>query len=487
MKTPSMIPPSRAEAGSSGASPSGRTGLAAAREGKRFSVRDIFREHYPEYAMAHDIPFHKRKVMEALMACGTGELGYTVSECRECHETQIHADTCGNRNCPSCGLVRQLRWRALREAELVYGIPYFHVVFTLPHGLTDLIGQNQKPLLDLLFQSSARSVSSLCLEKHGMVPGILMVLHTCGGNLLPHYHIHMLVSGGGLTPDKSSFVRLREGAFFLPAKLLAARYRGLFMSSMERMHGDGELSFDGYAQKYRNSFEWKELVKKCCGTDWNVEIRAYPPCHEPRTAGNVPGTPSNTAGVFADYAMEKPASPERVSASHGTPGSGGPDGDADRGPGIAGVCQYLSQYTNCTAVTDTRILSCGEQHVTIECKVHHRGGYTTKEPLKLTAGEFIRRFLLNILPERFSRIRYSGFLAGCVKNSNLALIRELLEQEQPPKPTLEMKAAELVIFFYGVDFSKCPACGGRMDITDRRLRESEAVGKIIRSCRTRAS
>ena len=488
-----MVPPSRAEAAEKKPPATAGSPLLpapGAADEKRYAVRDIFRAHYPEYAKAHAVPPYQDKVMQALMKCGTGELGYTVSACTECPEKQIHADTCGNRNCPSCGLIAQLKWRALREGELIHGIPYYHVVFTLPHGLTDLIGQNQKTLLGLLFRSSSKSVLELCGERHGMVPGIVMVLHTCGSNMLPHYHIHMLVSGGGLTPAKDSFVRLKEGGFFLPAKLLAKRYRALFMSSLKQMHQDGGLSFTGFAKKYRNSFEWKELVDKCYGTDWNVEVKEYPPASEASGTGGRPSAPSNTAGRFADYAMEKVASPGRIRTHTCPPPDGGSKGcrvSSDGGPGVDDVCQYLAQYTNRTAITDSRILGCEDQYVTLLCKVHHRGGHTTKRPLRLEVDEFIRRFLANILPKGFAKTRFSGFLAGCVKTKNLALIRKLLGQKQPSTPVKDMKAAELVCYFYGMDFSRCPACHAKMRVLGHRLSEKQAVAKIRGSASIRAS
>ena len=465
-----MIPPSRSEASCTASSSPG----TARTQDHRYAVREIFREFFPAYAKRHPVSFHKQKVVNAIMSCGTGELGYTVSVCPECQGVQIRGDTCGNRNCPSCGLTRQLQWRAQREAEHIYGIPYYHVVFTLPHVLTDLIIQNQKALLDLLFRSASRSMLDLCCEKHGMIPGIVMVLHTCGGNMLPHYHIHMLVSGGGLTPDKASFIRLREKQFFLPAKLLASRYRSIYLTSLKQLHDDNVLLFTGHAQKYRNSYEWKELVNKCYGTDWNVEIKRYPPAQGPCTRGDDPKNPSNTAGSFADYAMKRMASPARIPVS--TDASEAPA--VQNPPEIDAVHQYMAQYTNRTAVTDDRILSCSSSSVVIECKVHHRGGYTTKEPLALSPDEFIRRFLLNITPKGFARTRFAGFLAGCVKAKSLALIREILEQEQPPNPTKEMKAAELVHFFYGEEFSLCPVCHVPMKVLGHRLCEVRAAVRI---------
>lgn len=488
-----MIPRSRAETGQMipGTSGASLLPLPDKKDEKRYAVRDIFRAHYPEYAKAHAVPPYQDKVMQAIMKCGTGELGYTVSVCTECPERQIHADTCGNRHCPSCGLISQMKWRALREEELIYGIPYYHVVFTLLHDLTDLIARNQKLLLGLLFRSSSKSVLELCGEKHGMNPGIVMVLHPSGSNMLPHYHIHMLVSGGGLTPAKDSFVCLKEGGFFLPAKLLANRYRSLFMSSLKQMREDDKLSFTGFAKKYRNSFEWKELVDKCYDMEWNVEIRSLPPVQDPSKAGNSPGTPANAAGIFADYAMEKAVPPGRLQKTlslppdGGSPGTSGPGSGS--GPGVDDVYQYLAQYTNRAAITDSRILDCGDQYVTFICKVHHRGCRTTKTPLRLKVDEFIRRFLANILPKGFAKVRFAGFLAGCVKTKNLALIRQLLGQQPPSDTVKDMKADELVRHFYGRDFSRCPVCHAKMLVLGHRLSEKQADAKIRASATVRAS
>ena len=198
-----------------------------------------------------------------------------------------------------------------------------------------------------------------------------------------------------------------------------------------------------------------------------MEIKPYPPAQRPCTRGDDPKKPFNTAGAFADYAMKRIAAPVRI---HGSADASEASA-VQEPPVIDAVHQYMAQYTNRTAVTDDRILSCSSTSVVIEYKVHHRGGYTTKEPLALSPDELIRRFLLNIPPKGFARTRFAGFLAGCVKARNLALIRGLLDQEQPLNPTKEMKAAELVLFFYGNDLSLWSACHLPMKVLGHRLCE----------------
>ena len=152
------------------------------------------------------------------MACKTGELGYTVTRCPDCGHTEMHACACGNRNCPSCGYLKEQQWVEERRHEILPDIPYFHITFTLPHELSQLIYQNQIETLNLLFRSAKETILDLSRDKLKMVPGILMVLHTSGSNLSLHYHLHVLVSGGGLTLDKKQFKRCMANKFFLPAR-----------------------------------------------------------------------------------------------------------------------------------------------------------------------------------------------------------------------------------------------------------------------------
>lgn len=413
--------------------------------------------------------------VEKMINCGDPSFGGAMYGCPTCGNMKFVQFRCHSRFCPTCGNKYSME-RTTRMSFKLINVTHRHCVFTIDENLRPYFLKDRS-LLNCLFHAVTSVVTRLfhnMNKSKNFTPGFIMVLHTFGRDLKWNPHIHMLISGGGLTQDKTSFIRLREGQFFLPAKLLASRYRSIYMSSLKQLRDDNTLSYSGHAQKYRNSYEWKELVDKCYGTDWNVEIKPYPPSQGSCTRGDDPKKPSNAAGAFADYAMKKMAAPARIPGSTDTSEALA----VQDPPGIDAVHQYMAQYTNRTAVTDDRILSCSSTSVVIECKVHHRGGYTTKEPLNLSPDEFIRRLLLNILPKGFARTRFAGFLAGCVKARNLALIRELLDQEQPLNPTKEMKAAELVLFFYGNDFSLCPACHVPMKVLGHRLGEGRATSKI---------
>lgn len=468
MQTPSMIPPSRAEQ-LFHLSPGLITDAEAATitdpyvpssDTKRFTIRDIFRKGYPEYEKAHYVPPYVQKVMHAIMACGTGALGYTIMKCPDCDLIQVHPDSCGNRNCPSCGHMNRLKWKAMREAELIQDIPYFHVVFTVPHQLTDLIYQNQKSMLDLLFHASTNTVLQLCEEQYGMIPGIISVLHTCGSNMMLHYHIHMFVSGGGLSMDKSKFIHT-PGSYFLPITRIAKRYRSLYLTGLKQLYERNALSFAGHSQKLRNRYEWKDLVTQCYSVDWNVEIRKYLAAPTVPSGSAVKSSHDNIAGSFAAYAGRQ-FLPEVHLEGQEQPVS------EEAAPEAFHVLDYMSQYTNRTAMTDNRVVSSNNQTVVFEYKHYHDGGYTLKL-LRLSVEEFIRRFIMNIVPKGFMKIRSAGFMAGCVRSKNLALIRSLLGQEPPDNPVQEMNASELVKYFFGVDPAACPNCSKRMENYGHRI------------------
>lgn len=431
-------------------------------DSSRYAVRNILASGFDDYLKQTPVPDHTRKVVYTLMKCGTGELGYTLNVCPDCGAIQMSADKCGSRYCTACGYLKQLRWVEQRKAELIEGIPYFHVVFTVPHELNALIFQNQKLLLGHLFRSVNSTVLELSAEKKKMVPGIVMVLHTFGSSMLLHYHIHMLVSGGGLSPDKKKFVIPSSKNFFLPVKLLSARYRSIFLDGLKKLHDKGELEYFGDAQKYRNSYEWKELLDTCYKTDWNVEIRKYisPDSEES-------GEP-NAAEHFSRYANRNSITPDRIHDAEKAK-------SADS-PGTETAIDYLSRYTNRSAILDSRIRSYDENEVSFDYKDYRNGG--EKKVMTLSVHEFIRRFLLHILPEGVAKIRYGGFLVGCVKAKNLALIRELLKQKAPENPTKEMNASELMEYFFGEALYLCPYCLAEMKNEGHRMKKPDAVHAI---------
>ena len=157
---------------------------------KRHILRDFFTSSFPDYCRDHQVPEYKLKVMNSLISCKTGKLGYSLIRCDTCGRTEMRACACGNRNCPSCGYLNEKKWTALRQSEVIPGLPYFHLVFTLPHGLGTIMYQNQRAALNLLFRSAANTVLTLTQDRLKMKPALLMVLHTFGSDLSLHYHVH---------------------------------------------------------------------------------------------------------------------------------------------------------------------------------------------------------------------------------------------------------------------------------------------------------
>ena len=396
---------------------------------KQHILRDFFASHFKEYCLSHQVPEEKLKVMNSLISCKTGKLGYTLIRCKECGRMEMRACACGNRNCPSCGYLNEQRWVALRQAEVIPGIPYFHLVFTLPHDLSEIMYQNQKSTLNLLFQSAKDTILVLSQDKLKMTPGILMVLHTFGSNLSLHYHLHVLVSGGGLTADKKEFKRCLSRTFFLPVKAVKRLFRGKFMAGLKHLKEEGRLSFINNAKRYRNSYSWKELLDTCYNTDWNVEIKYLAP---------VSGT-------------KKP--------------------DAES---TDNAIAYFSRYTNRTAISDSRVRSYDDTRILFRYKDYNGSSYTWKT-MNLEANEFIRRFLMHILPSGFTRIRSAGFMAGCVRKKNLELIHSLLGSMYTESPVKTMKAAELICHFYHRDVTICGKCHGSLEIYPRMSRINAAL------------
>lgn len=374
------------------------------------------------------------------------------------------ADRCGSRYCSACGYLRKIRWVEERKAEVIEGIPYFHVIFTVPHKLNSLIFQNQKLLLGHLFRSVSNTVLELSEEKKRMIPGMIMVLHTFGSAMTLHYHIHMLVSGGGLSLDKNDFIIQESKNFFLPVKAVSARYRSLFIQGLKELHDSKSLEYFGDAQKYRNSYEWKELLNACYAQDWNVEIRKY---FSPSSSS------ADAAGNFSGYANRNAVHAESVRIIQN-----------DDDPDVDTVMEYLSEYSSRSAITDSRIRSADGGKVSFEYKDYRSGGQ--KKTMTLTVTEFIRRFLLHILPKGVQKIRYGGFLAGCVKAKYLALIREILKQKPPENPTKGMTSSQLVKYLYGVDFSICKNCSSKLLSAGHRINAREVARTII-SFNARAS
>ena len=257
-----------------------------------------------------------------------------------------------------------------------------------------------------------------------------MILHSFGSDLSLHYHLHVLVSGGGLTKDKTCFKRCLSNQFFLPQKAVTKVYRGKFMAGLKKLHDDEKLQYFHAAQKYRNSYEWKDLLNTCYNTTWNVEIK--------------PLAPVKKSGCKTDG---KETTDNAVS--------------------------YFARYTNRTAISNSRILSYDKERVTFRYKDYHGSSYTMKE-MTISTEEFIRRFLMHLLPPGFCRVRSAGFLAGCVRKKSLELIYTLLDKIYEPSEVKSMSEAELILHFWGKDVSICTDCGSKVEILPRMSRRSAA-------------
>jgi hypothetical protein len=314
--------------------------------------------------------------MQAIELCRTGALGGHVDQCDSCGYQSISYNSCRNRHCPKCQSLARARWLQERLSELL-PVPYFHVVFTLPECIAALAMQNRKVVYNILFRAASETLRTIAADpKHlGAQIGFLAVLHTWGQTLLHHPHIHCVVPGGGLSPDRRRWVHGRGKKFFLSVRVLSRLFRGKFIAYLKQAHEEGKLNFKGTSQHLADPQAFKSFLRDASRSNWVV------------------------------YAK---------------PPFGGP----------AQVLDYLGRYTHRVAISNNRLLQLNNGKVTFRWKNYRHGN--RPETMTLEADEFIRRFLLHILPNRFMRIRHFGFLANRNRDQNLALCRQLLNAPEPP-------------------------------------------------------
>lgn len=399
---------------------------------KRYLLRNLFRRYLPGFLERYGktLTPYKTKCLRSIALCGSGELGYVASICQECGEVMSYTPrSCGNSNCPCCGHLRREKWVLERQSELIEGMSYLHLVFTIPHELNDLIYNNQKLLLDLLFHSAQGALLDLSMEKHGIKPGIVMILHTFGSSMTLHYHLHVLISSGGLTADNSEFKRIK--GFFLPVQLIAAEYRKRYMTQLKEYYRDGRLSFGGGASLYQQPQAFHELCDLCYKALWNVNLKPY--------------------------------------------GSFKADAEDSELPKVEKAVEYFARYANRTAIAPSRIKDVSDEGITFEYKDYRTDGTYEKKLMTVTPDEFIRRFALHILPKWFRKIRMAGYLSGNVRRKNLELIHKLLKTEYVPSPVRGMKSAELMQFLYHEDISRCTKCQSLMQVVFFHMDRSGTV------------
>src|SRR5271167_1638486 len=377
-------------------------------------VADIFRDHGSAWrsANAGHVSLDQLKVMSAIERCRTAALGGHVARCEKCSHTVIAYNSCRNRHCPKCQGAAAKQWLAEREAELL-PVPYFHVVFTLPAPVVDIAYQNKAVIYDLLFKAAADTTLTIAADpKHlGARIGITAVLHTWGSAMTHHPHLHMIVPGGGLSLDGTRWVPCRPG-FLLPVRVLSRLFRRLFLAGLADAHAAGRLAFFGKIEGLRRQEAFAAHLAPLRRKNWFV------------------------------YAKPPFAGPEAVLA-------------------------YLARYTHRVAISNSRLINLDESGVTFRYKDYRRNGRARFRTMTLAPNEFIRRFLLHVLPNRFHRIRHYGLLASATCKANIARARELIAVPVPViDPPAEHDDPDLTASAAAEHRPPCPCCGGRMIIVE---------------------
>lgn len=370
-------------------------------------VADVFRRNGAGWRATNEahLSLAQRRVMTAIEICRTAALGGHVERCDDCAHTRIAYNSCRNRHCPKCQWMAAQAWLEAREAELL-PVPYFHVVFTLPATIGAIAYQNKAKVYGLLFTAAAETLTTIAADpKHlGAVVGLTAVLHTWGQNLNHHPHVHCIVPGGGISPDGDRWVRCRPN-FFLPVRVLSRLFRRLFLEGLVAAYEAGELQFfsDLVALKDREAFQ------------------AYL-------------TPLRTQ-EWVVFAKRPFAGPSQVLA-------------------------YLARYTHRVAIGNSRLLELTDEHVSFRWKDYRENGDHKNKIMKLAVGEFMRRFLLHVLPDGFHRIRHYGLFANGHRANKLVLCRTLLDVPTAESDhTKRDEHAEPASVF---EPPPCPCCGGRM-------------------------
>jgi Putative transposase/Transposase zinc-binding domain len=376
-------------------------------------VADIFRDHGPAWRLANagHVSLDQLKVMSAIERCRTAALGGHVAQCEndECRNTVIGYNSCRNRHCPKCQGAAAREWLAAREAELL-PVGYFHVVYTLPAELRDMAYQNKRVIYHLLMKATAETTLTIAADpkRLGARIGITAVLHTWGSALTHHPHVHMIVPGGGLSDDGSRWISSRSN-FLVHVNVLARLFRGKFLTMLTNAHAEGRLKFFNTHAGLAAKRAFKRFLTPLRKIEWVV------------------------------YCKDPFAGPEQV-------------------------LRYLSRYTHRVAISNRRLVSADNNGVAFRWKDYRIDGPDRRKTMTLHPHEFIRRFLLHVLPKGFHRIRHYGLFANGDRAANIARARELLcAARRVAEPEEENAAAP--------DEPRvlpcpCPRCGGRMIVIE---------------------
>jgi Putative transposase/Transposase zinc-binding domain len=373
-------------------------------------VAEIFRDHGPAWRRANAGHVSRgQKVMAAIESCRTAALGGHVARCEDCTYTLVAYNSCRNRHCPKCQGAAAKHWLAARQAELL-PVPYYHVVFTLPAAIADIAYQNKALVYEILFKASAETLTTIAADpKHlGARIGIISVLHTWGSAMTHHPHVHMIVPGGGISRDGTRWVSCRPG-FLLPVRVLSGLFRRLFLERLAAAHAAGLLTFFGDHAPLNDTPAFAAHLVPLRKSEWVV------------------------------YSKRPFGGPEAVLA-------------------------YLARYTHRVAISNSRLIAFDGSSITFTWKDYRVEGRDRYKPMTLAVDEFIRRFLLHVLPHGFHRIRHYGLFASSSRAKTIARARELLATPTPQNNAADHGRTETSE--PQTPAQPCPRCGGPMVIIE---------------------
>jgi hypothetical protein len=374
-------------------------------------VADVFRRRGPAWRASHagHVSLGQLKVMSAIERCRTAALGGHVERCEDCAHLRICYNSCRNRHCPKCQAVAAKEWLADRQAELL-PVPYYHVVFTVPAPIADIAYYNKAVIYGILFKAAAETLITIAADpKHlGARIGLTAVLHSWGSALTHHPHVHIIVPAGGLSLDRQRWISCRPG-FFLPVRVLSRLFRRLFREKLTAAYQAGRLAFFADQAALAEPAAFKACLAALRKIEWVV------------------------------YAKQP---------------FGGPDA----------VLAYLSRYTHRIALANSRLVAFDGERVTFKWKDYRAKSAARYKLMTLDADEFVRRFLIHVLPDGFHRIRHYGLFANANRAANIALARRLLGAPDPAPSSSESDRPTGA--HEDQERNTCPCCGGRMIIVD---------------------
>ncbi len=371
------------------------------RNKEKIEITDIFRDKFGDFLLKNNLPSDKIKVINAIINCRTIAYGFHTDKCDECGEIRISYNSCTNRHCPKCQSLASKRWLEKRIDELL-PVQYFHVVFTIPDDLNLIMLTNQKKMYQIFFEAMSQTLLDLSEDKYKAKTGIISILHTWGQNISYHPHIHCIIPGGGLTEDKLNWNHSKK-RFLISVKILSAVFKGKFMELFKKSCKKEEIVFTGENISLNNKYNLKKLINELYNKNWIV------------------------------FAKKPFGSPKQV-------------------------LRYLGRYTHKVAISNKRILKYENGEVSFRWKDYKDGGKSKIMILKVE--EFIRRFLLHILPNGFFKIRYYGIFSNRIRKKMTDICRKILNITNEKVSEIKIEWEE--ILGKGIK-NVCPCCGnGKM-------------------------